>query len=95
MLPMFMFDLIFLPILPRAFLEPPWALMLDCPGPWILKLICTSLPAVADESPFKLSAVVLPAELLPEALPEYAFGISRRICSRKGFSGPLAVPVAK
>jgi len=46
-------------------------------------------------SPPKLRAAVAPAEFTPETLPEYALGISRKIYSKKGFNGPLAVQVAK
>lgn len=43
----------------------------------------------------KFRAAVAWAEFIAEALPEYAFGISRSIYSKNGLSGPLAVAVAK
>ena len=55
----------------------------------MLKLMVMSLLAI----PSRLRAAVAPAEFNPDTLPEYALGISRRICSRKGFKGPLAVHV--
>ena len=66
MLPMFMFDLIFLEILPRFFLDPPTALLLDCPLAWMLKLIPLSLFIIWP----RLRVPVTPAEFIPETLPE-------------------------
>lgn len=40
-----------------------------------------------------LKAVILPVNVVPVSLGILADGISRKICSRKGFKGPLAVHV--
>ena len=85
-----MLDRIFLEIFPSALLlEPIDALLLD--WPWKLKFMLVI--SFVQMLPM-LSAAVAPAELSPETFPEYAFGISRNICSKKGLRGPLAVQVA-